>query len=239
MTGPTVGLATRTERRRLVASAVPATVWMAGSVVVSLIVELIFFRPSWFFLDDIRNLAEARQRGLTWGYLTSPIGEHLTPGHRLLDWVVAVPLGGHWGAALTLELAFCAVALSYLARTLCLMYGEKARNAIPVLLAGTAWPLLGTGQWLAGGALAIPVCAAISGALYHHLRWRADGRRKDAVCVVVWTGHDDHGRESGPPPTTVRTMPRTAARRVTAGRSTRAQPAAAPPAPSSGMSRRR
>ncbi len=117
MTGPTVGLATRTERRRLVASAVPATVWMAGSVVVSLTVELIFFRPSWFFLDDIRNLAEARQRGLTWGYdLADREASNPRPpsvGRR----VVAVPLGGHWGAALTLELAFCAVALSYLART--------------------------------------------------------------------------------------------------------------------------
>ncbi len=165
----------------------PVTVWVAGSVVVSLVVELIFFRTSWFYLDDIRNLAEARQHGLTWAYLTSPIGEHLTLGHRLLDWLVAVPFGGRWAAAVTLELVFCAVLLSYLACTLRLLYGARARNAIPVLLAGTAWPLLGTGQWFAGGALAIPVCAGIAGALYHYLRWRAVGRRKDAACVVAWT----------------------------------------------------
>ena len=153
----------------------------------SLVVEFLFFRTSWFYLDDIRNLAEARQQGLSWSYLTSPIGEHLTPGHRLLDWLVAVPFGGHWAAAVSLELAFCAVLLTYLARTLSLLYGARPRNAIAVLLAGTAWPLLGTGQWFAGGALAIPVCASIAGALYHHLRWRADGREKDLAYVVGWT----------------------------------------------------
>lgn len=187
MAGSTAVQVPETFRTRPLAAAQPATAWLAGSVVVSLVVEFLFFRTSWFYLDDIRNVAQARQQGLSWSYLTSPIGEHLTPGHRLLDWLVAVLFGGNWAAAVTLELAFCALLLTYLARTLCLLYGARPRNAIAVLLAGTAWPLLGTGQWFAGGALAIPVCTGIAGALYHHLRWRASGRPRDLAFVVVWT----------------------------------------------------
>ncbi len=137
--------------------------------------------------DDVRNLAEARQRGLTWGFLTAPIGEHFTPGHRLLDWIVAVPLGLHWAAAVTLMLVFSGVMLAYLAGALTLLFGPGRRNAIPVLLAGTAWPLMGAAQWFAGGALAIPVSAAIAGAIYHHLRWRSRGAGRDRAASAAWT----------------------------------------------------
>jgi hypothetical protein len=161
--------------------------WLSSAVAASLIVQLAFVRTSWFYLDDIRNLAQARQRGLTWGFLTSPIGEHLTPGHRFLDWVAAVPLGRNWTGAVILVLGFSAVMLCYLAGALSLLFGAHPRNAIPILLAGTAWPFPGTGQWFAGAALAIPVAAAIAGAIYHHLRWRVHGRRRDFAAALGWT----------------------------------------------------
>jgi len=161
--------------------------WPAGAVAAGLIVQVAFVRASWFLLDDIRNLAEARQQGLTWHFLTTPIGEHFTPGHRFLDWMAAVPLGGHWAGAVSLMLAFSGIALVYLAGSLALLFGTHRRNAIPVLLAGTAWPLLGTAQWFAGAALAIPVAAAIAGALFHHLRWRLHGRGRDWAAAGAWT----------------------------------------------------
>ncbi|MFL5831861.1 MAG: hypothetical protein ACJ76X_18235 [Solirubrobacteraceae bacterium] len=165
--------------------AVPAS--LGGAMAVSLIVQLGFIRASWFYLDDIRNLAEARQRGLTWGFLTTPIGEHLAPGHRLLDWLVAVPFGRHWAFAVLVLIVFSAVFLSYLAGTLTVLFGSHKSHAIPVLLAGTAWPLLGTGQWFAGAGHAIPVAASISGALYHYLRARSTGERHHYVATGVWT----------------------------------------------------
>jgi hypothetical protein len=162
-------------------------VWLGGAIAVSLIVQLGFIRTSWFYLDDIRNLAEARQRGLNWGFLTAPIGEHLTPGHRLLDWLVAVPFGLNWAFAAFVLIVASAVFLSYLAGTLTLLFGPHKRHVVPILLAGTAWPLLGTAQWFAGGALAIPVAAALSGALYHYLRARSTGARRHYVATVLWT----------------------------------------------------
>lgn len=160
---------------------------LAGALVASLVFQLLFVRSSWFFLDDIRNIAEARNRGLSLSFLTSPIGERFTPGHRFLDWLVAVPLGGTWGAAVMVLLALTAVTLAYLAASLNLLFGARRRNAIPVLLAGTAWPLLGTGQWFAGAALAIPVVASFSGAMFHFLRWRVASRRGDWAAALAWT----------------------------------------------------
>jgi hypothetical protein len=161
--------------------------WPAGAIAASLIVEWMFVQKAWFFLDDIRNLAEARAQGLTWSFLTAPIGQHFTPGHRLLDWVVAVPLGGHWAGAIGVMLVFSLVMLAYLTGVLALLFGQRRRNAIPVLLAGTAWPLLGSAQWFAGGALAVPVATSIAGATFHHLRWRETGGQRDWAAAMAWT----------------------------------------------------
>ncbi len=165
----------------------PAAWWCGAAVALSLIAEMVFMHASWFFLDDVRNLAEARREGLSWHFLIAPIGQHFTPGHRFLDWLSAVPLDRSWSGAILIIVVFTAVMLAYLAGILALLFGAHKRNAIAVLLAGTAWPLLGTAQWFAGGSLAIPVAAAITGAVFHHVRWRLRSQRHDWVCAAAWT----------------------------------------------------
>ncbi len=160
---------------------------IAIAIVAALVIEAVFFGRSWFFLDDVRNLADAGREGLTWSFLTEPIGqEHLSPGHRLLDWLVMEPLGRSWAAAVAILLAWSATALAYLAATMRRLFGPNPWHALPVFLAGTAWPLLGTGQWFAGAGLAIPAFAAISAALFHHLSWRDTGSGRHAAAAVLW-----------------------------------------------------
>lgn len=43
----------------------------------------------WFYDDDMNFLAQAVHPALGWGYVTSPINDHLTPGLRLLFWLMA------------------------------------------------------------------------------------------------------------------------------------------------------
>lgn len=160
---------------------------VAVAIVAALVIEAVFVGRSWFFLDDVRNLADASREGLTWSFLTEPIGqEHLSPGHRLLDWLVAEPFGRSWTAAVVIIIAWSATGLVYLAATMRRLFGPNPWHALPVFLAGTAWPLLGTGQWFAGAGLAIPAFAAISAALFHHVSWRREGSGRHAAAAVLW-----------------------------------------------------
>lgn len=160
---------------------------IAFGIAAAVVVEAIFIGRGWFFLDDIRNLADARREGLTWSFLTEPIGaEHLSPGHRLLDWLVAVPLGRSWAWATALVIAWSVLGLAYLAATMRRLFGPSPWHAVPVFLAGSAWPLLGTGQWFAGAGLAVPAFAAISAALFHHVSARTGGSPRHAAAAVVW-----------------------------------------------------
>jgi hypothetical protein len=163
--------------------------WLGASavaVVAAIAVQIVFLRNSWFYLDDVRDISAARG-GLSWDLLTRPIAEHLTVGHRLLDWIVAVPLGRHWAGAVAVVVVWATVALGYLSLCLRQLFGTHARLAIPVVLAGTAWPLLGTGRWFSGAALVIPMMAAMAGAAFHHLRWRAGAGRAHWAGALAWT----------------------------------------------------
>lgn len=163
--------------------------WATASgiaIVLAVVVQIVFLHNSWFYLDDVRDISTARD-GLSWDMLTTPIAEHLTIGHRLMDWIVAVPLGRQWGWAVALVIAWAGVGLAYLALTLRQLFGEHARLAIPVFLAGTAWPLLGTGRWFSGAALVVPVFAAMAAAIFHHLRWRESGSRGHWAGSIAWT----------------------------------------------------
>src|ERR1700737_2961008 len=61
-----------------------------------------------FWLDDFVNLAEARRLGLSGALLVEPVYQHFAPGHRLLDWLVAVPFRESYRAAV-LILVLCIV----------------------------------------------------------------------------------------------------------------------------------
>ena len=58
----------------------------------------------WYYQDDLAFFAQARQRGLGFGYLTAPVNDHLTPGLRLGFWLLQ-PLGASaYGVTIALRL---------------------------------------------------------------------------------------------------------------------------------------
>src|SRR4051812_33265494 len=57
---------------------------LAALVAATTLVHWLLIRQGGFFLDDFRNLADARRLGLTPKLLGEPLFEHFAPGHRLL-----------------------------------------------------------------------------------------------------------------------------------------------------------
>src|SRR4051794_18549542 len=74
-----------------------------ATIAVAATVQWLLVRQGGFFLDDFRNLADARRLGLSVTLLKEPLFEHFAPGHRLMDWLAVEPLARSFGAATAVE----------------------------------------------------------------------------------------------------------------------------------------
>ena len=78
----------------------------------------------WYYQDDLAFFAQARQRGLGFGYLTAPVNDHLTPGLRLGFWLLQ-PLGASaYGVTIALRLLMQAGATLWLDRLMVRLAGR-------------------------------------------------------------------------------------------------------------------
>ena len=135
----------------------------------------------WFYQDDLGALDVATGRTLDWGYLTSPVNDHLVPGYRLVFWVLAhtYPLG--WLPTVIARVALQTLAVYLLWRLLVLLCGER-----PGVLAITALyavsPLIVCNlTWLTTAACLVPAELAAVLAVHHHVRYTVTGRLRDAA----------------------------------------------------------
>ncbi len=156
----------------------------AGAIVVGIAVQVAVLRRGWFYLDDFRNFGDVAS-GLSWSSLTEPIGVHFSPGHRLLDWFVVSPLGGHHLGAILLIAGLEVLTAGFLLATWQAMVGRHWVQPLLLFLFMTSWPLIGTGEWWAGAALALPAMAASAASMYCFVRSRSGGRGWAAASVLA------------------------------------------------------
>lgn len=156
-----------------------------AALTVATAVFVAYVATSGFFLDDFRNLADARRGGLSWDFLTAPLFEHFAPGHKILDWLVIVPFGPSHVVATLLLTAALLVALWSASELFFRVSRRPVLSAALTALLGTSWPILGTGQWFAGAAHSLPSLAATCVALLFFDRWRYCGSRRDYAVAVA------------------------------------------------------
>lgn len=137
--------------------------------------ELLIGR-SGFFFDDFRNLAEARRLGFSEALLTKPMFEHFAPGHRLMDWLAAEPLGRDFRYASALETAWVLVLLGSFAGLLRTVWGAHAWQLVAIALLGLSWTPVASNQWFAAGAHVAPCLALMVFSLFLAARWGVTGR---------------------------------------------------------------
>lgn len=149
--------------------------------------QFLFTRRGWFYLDDIRNLGQARQSGLSLQLLMSPIGnEHFQPGGRLLHWLVAAGGAPQFGLAEAV-LAASVGLIAYLTASLAdLLFGARRLHLVIAALIGTSSILLEASTWIAGSD-AIPSTALMAGSSLLYCRWYFYGKQFRLVAAVACT----------------------------------------------------
>jgi hypothetical protein len=138
-----------------------------------------------FWLDDFVNLAEARHLGLSLTLLVEPVYQHFAPGHRVLDWLVAVPFGESYTAAVLIMALFIAGAVVALALLLDECFGRRNVHVVLAAAAGSSWTLTDTSGWWAAAAHALPSIFFTQLALLFYVRWYRARRRADYMLALV------------------------------------------------------
>jgi hypothetical protein len=148
----------------------PSLVAAAGALV-----QLAYTRLGGFYLDDIRNLGQAKA-GLSLHLLAEPImGIHFQPGSRLIQWLVAEPFHTDYLAAETLLAIFTAIGAYLLVRLLDTLFGPRTLHLVIGFLFATSWLLLSTDQWFSGGSQ-VPSAAVLTiGACLGFCAWLQGG----------------------------------------------------------------
>ena len=103
---------------------------------------LLVTKGSGFHSDDIWNLGQARDEGLTLGFLTHPVTEdHLIPGHRLIVWFVNAS-GPSWTVTMVLIAALYAAMTLTCAFAVREISGSSTIAIAAALLLATSVPYL-------------------------------------------------------------------------------------------------
>jgi hypothetical protein len=138
-----------------------------------------------FWLDDFVNFADARRLGLSGALLVEPVYQHFAPGHRILDWLVAVPFGeSHTVAVLILVLFLSGAVVAFtLLSDEC--FGRRDTHVLMAAAAGSSWTLTDTGGWFAAAAHALPSIFFTQVALLFYVRWYRGRRGTYYVLALV------------------------------------------------------
>jgi hypothetical protein len=101
----------------------------------------------WFYTDDFQYMAQSVHHSLDPAYLTSPLNDHLSPGIRLLFWLLTHGIGLHYGPTIIARVILQAIATILLYRLLRLV-SPSSRLCLavtgvyafsPLLVPGTLW----------------------------------------------------------------------------------------------------
>ena len=158
--------------------------WLAAIVALSGVGIVLGVHTSAFYADDVVNLALSHNKGLTVDVLTTDYFGHLSPVHRVFDWLIFVT-GSHWPVAVALMLACWLVAvLAFYAVVRQLVDRGFLALASTAMFASTpAW--VRSIEWPASGELLGPATAFTLIGLAAALHWHRTRVRWALVTALV------------------------------------------------------
>jgi hypothetical protein len=136
-----------------------------------------------FYGDDFSNFLVLRNETF-WRGLLASVGGQVVPLARTVNDVFYVLFGLNYPAALAVLCAFHGVGLLYLYRTLNLSKRTPLNAVLVALYACYVYTWVVLGWWIAG-VERVPFVAFSCIALYHFLRYRGTGARRDLVIAAV------------------------------------------------------
>jgi hypothetical protein len=157
------------------------------------LVQFLYTRLGGFYLDDFRDLGQAKA-GLSLHLLMTPIGiTRIQPGGRFIEWLVAVPFRDNYQAACAMTALFVGAGTYWLIRLLDRLFGKRHLHLALGLLFGTSWIFISTDQWFAAAGATISVMLTVAGchAYFTWLRgasvkWYSLGLLASTAGVLFW-----------------------------------------------------
>jgi hypothetical protein len=110
----------------------------------------------WYLQADFTNLLDAHRSGLTWGYLSHPIGGHFGPVGRLFYWLLDRLAPMSYGTSVGFRVVLQAVASWLLFRLVVRLCGRQVFALVVVGLFSVNPLLIATLAWLSSG-LTLPL----------------------------------------------------------------------------------
>jgi len=160
-------------------------VWLLAIVVVSGAGLVLGVRHSYFYADDVTNLALAHGEGLTDDLLTTDYFGHLSPGHRFLDWLIALTRGS-WAFSVGLVLAIWGGAVAAFYAVVRQIAGRGFLALAATAMFASSPVFVRTMQWPASGDLIIPATACTLAAVAAALHWHRTRAR--LALAIAWLG---------------------------------------------------
>ena len=154
-------------------------------LLITLSVRFSIIKDSFFNTDDYVLTTKAVEN-LGWGYLTEIGTGHFSPFALAVMWLLAHVAPWNWGAtALLLILGELVVAV-LVWRLLTELFGRRLLVLAPFALYCLSPLTAPAFTWLAAALAALPLMAALAGALRHHARYLRLGRRRDVAMATLW-----------------------------------------------------
>jgi hypothetical protein len=142
-------------------------------------------KDSFFKFDDYVLTTKAVEN-LGTGYLTQIGTGHFSPFALAVMWLLAHLAPWNWGATAFLLILGQLVVAVLVLRLLTELFGRRLLVLVPFGLY-CVFPLTAPSfTWLAASLSALPLIAALAGALRHHARFLRLGKRSDVVMATLW-----------------------------------------------------
>ena len=154
-------------------------------LVVTLSMRFTIIKDSFFNTDDFVLTTRAVE-DLGWGYFTQIDTGHFSPFALAVMWLLAHVSPWNWGVtAFALILGELAAAV-LVWRLLKELFGRRLLILAPFALYCLSPLTAPAFTWLAAALAALPLMAALAGALCHHARYLRLGRGRDVVAATLW-----------------------------------------------------
>jgi len=154
-------------------------------LVIALGIRFSIIKDAFFNFDDYVFTTKAVEN-LGWGYFTTIDAGHLTPFTAGVMWLLAHLAPWNWGATAILLILGELVVAVLVWRLLTELFGRRLLVLVPFALYCLSPLTVHAFTWLAAALSALPLTAALAGALRHHTRYLRLGRHREVAFATLW-----------------------------------------------------
>lgn len=153
---------------------------LAAAVAVEVLALWYFSANAWFFFDDYYYFRQAEQSRLSLAYLFKafPYNGHLSPFHRLADWILQRYFPLSWSFAQDLMLAFFAASVVMLYLTVARMVGPGPGPLVLSAVYATSIVHVDLLKWWSSGIHRLPSVTFSLACILAWMQYQRRGRRR-------------------------------------------------------------